>query len=300
MFEGVIRDAPKNPVGYTQMGRILMAQKKEKEGLERFEQALAAQPGYLESLQFIVAYHMSKKEPRKALERVQKHAGILTGNPFIYSMLGNVFEANGDIAGAEANLKKAVELGPNVPALYVSLANFYMRQKTLDKAKKQYLDALGKAPDALSALMALAMIYESEKDYAKAQEYYEKVLKIRPDFPPAANNLAYIYAEHGGNIDVALNLAQKAKEQVPDDPHISDTLGWLYYRKNVPGRAVAYIREAEEKVPNEPLIKYHLGMAYYKNGNREMAKKTLAEALKLRSDFPGAEEARTTLQNISK
>jgi Tfp pilus assembly protein PilF len=59
-------------------------------------------------------------------------------------------------------------------------------------------------------------------------------------------------------------------------------------------------QEAEEKVPNEPLIKYHLGMAYLKNENRELAKKTLAEALKLRSDFFGAEEARVTLQNISK
>jgi Tfp pilus assembly protein PilF len=41
-------------------------------------------------------------------------------------------------------------------------------------------------------------------------------------------------------------------------------------------------------------------MAYFKNENRELAKKTLTEALKLRSDFPGAEEARATLQKISK
>jgi Tfp pilus assembly protein PilF len=145
--------------------------------------------------------------------------------------------------------------------------------------------------------MALGMIYENEKDYKKAQEYYEKALTINPDYPPAANNLAYIYAEQGGNIDVALNLAQKAKEQVPEDPHIADTLGWIYYKKNVPSRAIAYLKEAAEKIDN-PQIRYHLGMAYYKNGNHDLAKKELNDALKLSTDFPGADEARSTLNAL--
>ena len=123
-------------------------------------------------------------------------------------------------------------------------------------------------------------------------------MKINPNFPPAANNLAYLYAERGGNIDVALNLAQKAKEQVPDDPNISDTLGWIYYKKNVPGRAVVYLKEAAEKLPNQALIRYHLGMAYYKNGNRDLAKKELIEALKINSGFQGAAEARATLDAL--
>jgi len=36
--------------------------------------------------------------------------------------------------------------------------------------------------------------------------------------------LAYLYADTGEKIDEALNLAQSAKEQFPDDPHVSDTL----------------------------------------------------------------------------
>ena len=119
--------------------------------------------------------------------------------------------------------------------------------------------------------MALGMIYESENDYDKAKGYYLKALQINPNFAPAANNLAYIYAEKGGNVDEALNLAQKAKEQVPDDPHVSDTLGWIYYKKNVPTRAIVYLKEANEKFPDQPLVKYHLGMSYYKNGNMDLA-----------------------------
>ena len=174
-------------------------------------------------------------------------------------------------------------------------AGFYMRQKMTDKAKISYQTVIDKEPNSLAAYMALGLIYENEKNYAKAQGYYEKALKINPNFVPAANNLAYIYAEHGGNIDVALNLAQKAREQAPDDAHVSDTLGWIYYKKNVYGTAITYLKEAVEKSPNHPVTHYHLGMAYYKNGNKEMAKKELSEALRLNPNFEGAEEAKKTL-----
>jgi tetratricopeptide (TPR) repeat protein len=195
-------------------------------------------------------------------------------------------------------MKKAIELNPNLPSLQILLGGFYMRQHLTDKAKKQYLASVEKEPKALPALMALGMIYENEKNFSKAQEYYEKALKINPNFVPAANNLAFLYAEHGGNIDVALNLAQKAREQMPEDAHISDTLGWIYYKKNVPGTAITYLREAADKIPDQPMIRYHLGMAYYKNGNREQAKKELSAALAINAGFAGADEARATLNNL--
>ena len=39
-------------------------------------------------------------------------------------------------------------------------------------------------------------------------------------------------------------------------------------------------------------------MAYYKNGNRDLAKKELNEALKIDPKFPGADEARATLNAL--
>src|SRR3989304_5495433 len=135
------------------------------------------------------------------------------------------------------------------------------------KAIEEYNAALQKAPDSLSAVIGLGIIYDAQKKYDKAKEYYQKALKISPKFAPAANNLSYLYAEKGENIDEALNLARSAKEQFPDDPHISDTLGWVYYKKNVFSRAIVYLKEATEKVTNNAVMRYHLGMAYFKNGD---------------------------------
>ncbi|OGP97885.1 MAG: hypothetical protein A2Z51_03220 [Deltaproteobacteria bacterium RBG_19FT_COMBO_52_11] len=205
---------------------------------------------------------------------------------------------NKDALRAENNYKKALEINPNVPELYISLGGFYVRSNKTEKAIAEYTTAIQKAPNSLIAHMALGMIYDSQKKFDQAKDYYLKALKINSRFPPAANNLAYLYAEQGGNIDEALSLAQNAKGQVPDDPHIADTLGWVYYKKNIFSRAITYLQEANQKVPDNPIVRYHLGMAYYKNDNKGMAKTELAKALALSPKFPGAEEAKTILKTL--
>jgi Flp pilus assembly protein TadD len=146
--------------------------------------------------------------------------------------------------------------------------------------------------------MGLGIIYDTQKKFDKAKEYYQKALKINPKFAPAANNLAYLYADKGENIDEALTLAQGAKEQFPDDPHISDTLGWVYYKKNIFTRAITYLKEANEKITDNPVMRFHLGMAYYKNGEKENAKRELKKALELDQKFDGAPEAKDTLSKL--
>ena len=68
--------------------------------------------------------------------------------------------------------------------------------------------------------------------------------------------------------------------------------------KNVFSRAIVYLKEANEKVTGNPFMRYHLGMAYYKNGNKEEAKRELKKALALDPRFPGAEEAKKTIEEI--
>jgi Flp pilus assembly protein TadD len=146
--------------------------------------------------------------------------------------------------------------------------------------------------------MMLGIIYDGRKEYDKAQAHYEATLNLNPRFAPAANNLAWILVEHGGNIDVALSHAQMAREQQPNDSHIADTLGWIYYKKNANLLAMSLLKEAVEKVPNEPVFHFHYGIAQQKNGDRAGAKKSFQTALKLSQTFSGSEEARKILAGL--
>ncbi len=50
--------------------------------------------------------------------------------------------------------------------------------------------------------------------------------------------------QSGGNIDVAMSLAQIARRGMPDSPDAADTLGWVYYQKGVYGSAISMLQEA--------------------------------------------------------
>ncbi len=51
-------------------------------------------------------------------------------------------------------------------------------------------------------------------------------MEVDPQYPLAANDLAHLMLEHGGNVYVALSLAQIARLRLPELPNVADTLGW--------------------------------------------------------------------------
>jgi tetratricopeptide (TPR) repeat protein len=169
----------------------------------------------------------------------------------------------------------------------------------LDEAIREYETALSKNPKLVPAHMMIGMIYESRKQYDQAQARYQEAVRINPRFAPAANNLAWLMMEHGGNLDVALGYAQTAREVMPTDPNVADTLGWIYYQKKVYLKAVSLLKEAAEQLHENPVVLYHYGMAQYRNENKSEARKALEKSLQLNANHPGAAEAKATLAALS-
>jgi tetratricopeptide (TPR) repeat protein len=152
---------------------------------------------------------------------------------------------------------------------------------------------------AVAAHTLVAMILQMENKPAEAQARYEKVMAMDPRAAVAANNLAWLYAERGGNLDVALQLAQTAKAQLSDRPEVNDTLGWVYYKKGLATLAIPAFRESVDKAPKVAAYQYHLGLAYAKNGNKEEARKALEQALALDPKFDGAADAHRVLGTLA-
>jgi tetratricopeptide (TPR) repeat protein len=126
----------------------------------------------------------------------------------------------------------------------------------------------------------------------------EKALEIDPDFAPAANNLAWLLLQEGQDPDRALNLAKKAKAQLPDDPSVADTLGLAFIDKGLYASAISELSDAADKMPWNPTVLYHLALAHWKNGEKEQALEALHDALKIKEDFPERQAAGELLEEI--
>jgi len=67
---------------------------------------------------------------------------------------------------------------------------------------------------------------------------------------------------------------------LPNLNEVSDTLGWIYLKKNLTDNAIDIFKDLVSKVPAQAVFRYHLGMAYSQKGDKTRALKELQDALK--------------------
>ncbi len=297
-FEAILKAVPKEPYAHNRLGTIARMENRPEDALKQFEAALAIAPEFVEPLSQIAGVKLAQGKPAEARERVQQQLAAYPNNPYLHNLLGTLFMLEKETAQAETAFKKAIELKNDLTESYMNLASLYYRTKQLDQAVKEYESLLAKNPKVVSAHVLVGMIQEQRHDLDKAKAHYQEALKLNAKFAPAANNLAWILSESGGNIDEALTYAQTAREQRPDDPHIGDTLGWIYYKKNAFLKAASVLKDAAERLPDNPIVKYHYGMALLKNGDKAGAKEALESSLKLSATYPGAEDAKQALKAL--
>jgi tetratricopeptide (TPR) repeat protein len=102
-------------------------------------------------------------------------------------------------------------------------------------------------------------------------------------------------AQPFNELEKAADLAQRARDLLPQDPRTADTLGWILYHQHQYTRALSLFRESSDKLPADAEIQFHLGMTHYQMGAEDQARQALARALELAKDVPWAEEARQHL-----
>jgi tetratricopeptide (TPR) repeat protein len=142
-----------------------------------------------------------------------------------------------------------------------------------------------------------------KSDWEHAKTMYQQALNIEPNNPLASNNLAYVILQQGGNVDVALSMAQTARRGMPDSPNAADTLGWAYYQKGVYQSAIDSFQEAlrlneKNHGAEDATVHYHLGLAYQKANQSALARQQLERVLKINPNYPKAADVRKALSEL--
>src|SRR5262249_33053253 len=190
-------------------------------------------------------------------------------------------------------------LDPKLEPGYLLLARLYTAtnrsQQAIDK-----LTAFTKDNNDAPALMQLAALQQNLKHFPEARDAYEKILSTAPNFALALNNLAVLYADELQNLDKAHDLARRAREQAPNDPHTADTLGWILFKRGEYRNALPLLQDSAGKLVDQPEIQYHLGMTEYVLGNEEASKAALRKALaEPGKNFAQKEDAQQRLAILS-
>jgi tetratricopeptide (TPR) repeat protein len=301
-FESLFKLEPENPAGYFRLGLLHRSLKEYDLALANFNQAISINPKLMDVFTNIILVHAAKKEFDTALlkcdEQLEKVKDTPALKSIIHNLKGQIYFAQRKIREAEVSFKAALKETPDFLEPYYSLAKIYLMEKKEDEAISQYKAILEKNPKQAAPHMLMGIIYDIQKQPDLAEKSYSAALEINPDFTPAANNLAYLLAKQDKNINKALALAQKAKEKLPNDPSVMDTLGLIYYKKGFYDNAIAEFTDSLNKIPDNAMVHFHLGLAYHKKGDKDRARAELKKALDLDQKFDGADEARQILSKL--
>ncbi len=264
-----------------------------------FDRALSAEPRNVEALSGRVAVDLARRDAAAARRRVEEHVAAAPNDVSAAMLAATTFVATNAHADAEKQLRRAIALDPDHLPAYSMLGRLYLATNRLDEGRREFEALALKQPRNEAAPTLIGMILHAQNDLADAQKWYERALQIRADAAVAANNLAWLYAEQGGNLDIALQLAQTAKQKIPDHPEVNDTLGWIYVKKGLPSLALRPLQASVAAEPSNATYQYHLGAAYAKLGDTANARRVLGRVLKAGTAFPNAPDARKLLAQLS-
>jgi tetratricopeptide (TPR) repeat protein len=294
----LLKEQPQWSTAHVLNGILLTARGDHASAAREFDRALELDSADVDALTGRVTLDLGLKRPADGRARL---ARALAANPSSSPLLvlaARFENSAGDRAAAERYLRKSIEVDASNLTAYALLGQMYVAQKRLDEARTEFERIVAKRPDNVGVKTMIGIIYDMQQRQDESRRVYEEVVRASPRAGVASNNLAYAYASRGEKLDAALQLAQTAKQQMPETPEVDDTLGFVYYKKNLPELAIPPLQLCTQKDPNNPTYHFHLGLAYAKAGMKDKAQRSLEKALTLKSDFAGADEARSTLASL--
>lgn len=126
------------------------------------------------------------------------------------------------------------------------------------------------APDAMpwALLLFEGAALEQGGRWDEARAVLERAAALAPNEALVLNYLGYAQIERRENVSAALILLRKASALKPQDPSISDSLGWAHYIAGDIGEAVPVLERAAAGAPADATINEHLGDALWATGRR--------------------------------
>ncbi|MDU7588168.1 MAG: tetratricopeptide repeat protein, partial [Acidovorax sp.] len=128
-----------------------------------------------------------------------------------------------------------------------------------------------------------AMLAEKAGRLDDMERLLRAIIARQPDYHHALNALGFSLAERGVRLEEAKALIVKALEFAPNDPFITDSLGWVEFRLGNRQEALTILKRAYETQPDAE-IAAHIGEVLWSLGQHDRARDIWREGLRINKD----------------
>jgi TolB-like protein/Tfp pilus assembly protein PilF len=271
------------------LGRYLW-DKKTNYGLQNaithFEDAIRTDPKFALAYSGLADCHTSLNEvsPGEGMQKAKQAAMEAV------KLDGSLAEAHRSLAavkiwydwdriGAEAELKRAIELNPHYADAYRTYAVYFLIMGRFEEALTQAKRASKLDPVAVRNYKLPGMILYFAGQYDKAIEQYEKALEMEPGYPQAQREMGLAYEQKGMYQEALAALKETLK--LPGNyfrPTTDADIAHVYAVSGNQSEAERILNELIQKSEHTYVSPYNIAIVYTGHGKREKALEWLNRA----------------------
>lgn len=195
-----------------------------------------------------------------------------------------ILAAQGKLEDGRKLLRSLPEKNPADARMKLMAEVQLLRDNKQFKPAYELLDKTSRSGEVdYDLLYELAMLAEKLGQLDESERLLRQVIAGKPDFHHAYNALGYSLAERNVRLPEARALILKALESAPDDPFITDSLGWVEFRSGNLAEALRILQVAYKSRPDAE-IAAHLGEVLWVSGQRDQALAIWREGAALNAD----------------
>lgn len=160
-------------------------------------------------------------------ERLGLRAAPDSGYAKLTARLGNELFRRGDVAGAIARYRDALQIDPGLATAHLNLAVALLHRRDVSGAERAFREAIRVQEDYAAARVQLAALLAQTRRANEAREQLQAVLATHPNHAAANKALAKTYLA-AGDLATAAGHLEIARQAEPRDAEIWGYLGMAY------------------------------------------------------------------------
>jgi tetratricopeptide (TPR) repeat protein len=271
---------------YYLRGRALQAMNQPEKALTSLNEALAADPKFVDPLVAISELQADEQKHAEAVASLQKALAIAPQNVIVLRHL--VVEATKASTGRiSVDAASALsEKSPNNPD-DLDLAGAALLEENSAGASVVLEKYVALRADNAKAWLGLGIAYVQQKRFAEAGKPLERSVELDPSLAEGEYQLGVV-AKAVSTSEEAIKHFQRAVELQPKHAKALWGLGNLYLQAGDLAKAQESLQQAEAIDPYSPETEYDLALALTRQGKPDMAREHFARYKNLKGEQPPA------------
>jgi tetratricopeptide (TPR) repeat protein len=200
-------------------------------------------------------------ENEMAVEKLNKAVGLNERFSLAHSLLGEIYQEQGDYERSAASYERATELNWWSFKDYFNLGRVYQVMKKFAQAVRAYVRACEIKPEHLEAHLNAAESFYELKEYDSALAYGERAQQIDPNVSKVQKILGDVY-ESQKDYEQAICSYKRALEIDSNDTEVMVSLAVAYLRTNRNEPAKELLRLVVGTEPDNNRAYQYLGYCY--------------------------------------